>query len=850
MPTYYTCSFITTSSAALTTIRNEMKVPTNAKPGIPNRVVTEDPYLGEAGFSKIGSMYLTKTEYKQLLQNPGIKAAEIIPGDEDINFVDPLGKFTTTGSVIYEITGSTQHGEFKFLMHDSATNPQSGFQYYCTQPTSSFLYSGSGGSETISIMYNTDLKSRNFTLDGTGVDVVQTEGSCWLHYDYFDKNGNFRVKLIDWYDEIGESPSTKPDLLYRNVADGGYDHGSMTLSLMAGLVGGLAKNANIYLMPMYMSKMSGQRHYNSYFAFWEGMRILKKWHENKPIDPATGYKRPTIVTNSKLAARRVSSAVYHTPTTEQSRLGRLPTSASFSLNIGENEGVRVEYINTSYVFVSSSTSQLIFPNLGNRQAGAYYKVQTFTGGLDGLVAAMTSSGLVNNSFRYVCATASLSGNTISVTSSFRSFDEEGLIGHNQADPVYIYTGSFNPNNGFLPVTLSGSNAYDTGSLVATLGSQSNFINYVDSIIVDGQEKASNSNNNNYLHAGLFYPQIPQRGPFGATGSNYNFFQHAPSNNHKLSDEHTYYNALADAIYQECAEVGIIFTKPAGNTAYMLSQTGSTGDTFFDEDNYHASLANNYYTKTVDEGSTLAGTPLYYNRPVPANGSGIIVGNMGRTAYDLRMTGSESTAGYPCITYFGACGPGIDVYNPGASNIFACGDYDPKKDLDTHPIYSSINFDTQSVLNEWSSSFPLAWNVTELNDPNWLTFSSAIDFGSSGASAATPAVAGMIACWLQANPDKANTRDVRNWLKTAPELLPLSPQNDLNDLTYLGRVDIDETGSFTSLYSLLSGGRQVGPNGCRRISYLPQSSSKVIEATGPILFENFQFSPVSNKNPIY
>ena len=181
-----------------------------------------------------------------------------------------------------------------------------------------FLYSGSGGIETARSLYriaNNPPQSRNFTLDGTGVDIVQTEFTPWLHYEYFDRDGNFRVQLIDWYDEIGESEKSQPSLLYRNITDSTVNHGGMTLSLAAGLVGGLAKNARIYYMPTHISKFSGGN-YNSSFAFYEGMRVLKKWHQNKPIDPKTGYKRPTLVINSVHLALNLYSKILYYPTPE------------------------------------------------------------------------------------------------------------------------------------------------------------------------------------------------------------------------------------------------------------------------------------------------------------------------------------------------------------------------------------------------------------------------------------------------------------------------------------------------------------------------------------------------------
>lgn len=132
----------------------------------------------------------------------------------------------------------------------------------------------------------------NYTLDGTGVDVViQDSGIQADHPEFNDSEGNSRVQEIDWYTESG-LPGTMPTDHYTDF-DG---HGTHCAGIAAGLTYGMAKGARVYAVKV--RGLEGSADPNIGIPVSDVFDVIKEWHNNKPIDPATGAKRPTIVNMS------------------------------------------------------------------------------------------------------------------------------------------------------------------------------------------------------------------------------------------------------------------------------------------------------------------------------------------------------------------------------------------------------------------------------------------------------------------------------------------------------------------------------------------------------------------------
>lgn len=132
-----------------------------------------------------------------------------------------------------------------------------------------------------------------YTLDGTGVDVVIIDtGIVADHPEWEDANGNSRLKQINWFTESGVS-GTQSDNHYEDI-DG---HGTHCAGIVAGKTFGWAKNSDIYAISMGSIILNGGNP-NGIQSTSQVLDVLLGWHNNKPIDPITGYKRPTIVNAS------------------------------------------------------------------------------------------------------------------------------------------------------------------------------------------------------------------------------------------------------------------------------------------------------------------------------------------------------------------------------------------------------------------------------------------------------------------------------------------------------------------------------------------------------------------------
>lgn len=100
-----------------------------------------------------------------------------------------------------------------------------------------------------------------------------------------------RVKEIDWYAHSGLSGTMSANH-YRD-----YDsHGSHCAGTVAGRTQGWARDADIYSVKV--SGLEGTGDSGTGISINDCFDVIKLWHRNKPIDPKTGVKRPTVVNAS------------------------------------------------------------------------------------------------------------------------------------------------------------------------------------------------------------------------------------------------------------------------------------------------------------------------------------------------------------------------------------------------------------------------------------------------------------------------------------------------------------------------------------------------------------------------
>jgi subtilisin family serine protease len=131
-----------------------------------------------------------------------------------------------------------------------------------------------------------------YTLTGKGVDVViQDSGLSVSHPEYTDANGVSRVVELDWYAASGLA-GTQNANHYRDY----HGHGSHCAGTVAGRTQGWAKDAAIYSVKV--SGLEGSGDVGTGISITNCFDVIKLWHRNKPVDPATGFKRPTVVNMS------------------------------------------------------------------------------------------------------------------------------------------------------------------------------------------------------------------------------------------------------------------------------------------------------------------------------------------------------------------------------------------------------------------------------------------------------------------------------------------------------------------------------------------------------------------------
>jgi plastocyanin len=134
----------------------------------------------------------------------------------------------------------------------------------------------------------------NYTLDGTGVDVVIMDSGLQIdHPEFQDANGASRVQQINWTTASGIAGMPAQSANYYRDFDG---HGTHVAGTVAGKTYGWAKNSRVFSLKLSGLEGSGDTGTGTSLTY--AFDCIKLWHRNKPIDPATGAKRPTVVNMS------------------------------------------------------------------------------------------------------------------------------------------------------------------------------------------------------------------------------------------------------------------------------------------------------------------------------------------------------------------------------------------------------------------------------------------------------------------------------------------------------------------------------------------------------------------------
>lgn len=128
----------------------------------------------------------------------------------------------------------------------------------------------------------------SYTVDGTGVDYINQEGhlpaipSSNSYFSVSTPSFN-RYHQFQW--NTLPNCSSMPTIEYTNSA-WWSQHATIVTAIATGKYQGVARNANVYALPINFINSS----------FW--FDAIKEFHRAKPVDPVTGIKRPTVVNAS------------------------------------------------------------------------------------------------------------------------------------------------------------------------------------------------------------------------------------------------------------------------------------------------------------------------------------------------------------------------------------------------------------------------------------------------------------------------------------------------------------------------------------------------------------------------
>lgn len=249
----------------LDSLYHDMENP-GSSPYIPNRVI---PVVNPRPLSVNTDYRLTEEEAEQIRQDPRVWAVEL--HISEINSIRM--NHWTLSSNNWDKSAAVANGMQNWALlrcFTGAANTQWGTN--ATPNTSGTV---------------------TFTTSGKNVDFIHIQGNIPPNHPEFavnpDGTGGSRVVQLDWLQKYSANVTgvqTSNSYLY--TSNTWSDHETFCVSVAAGNSKGWARDANIYTIGTAM---------NDNFSS-DPWPYVTYWHQNKPINPVTGRRNPTVANSS------------------------------------------------------------------------------------------------------------------------------------------------------------------------------------------------------------------------------------------------------------------------------------------------------------------------------------------------------------------------------------------------------------------------------------------------------------------------------------------------------------------------------------------------------------------------
>jgi subtilisin family serine protease len=239
---------------------SEIESPTSGLSHVPDRPVAIADNL--LALNRITHYFLTDAEAITLRNDVRVLGVEIPAEHRDDIVVRPYA--TQTGTFTKTNSSSGNYVNWGLIRHSNITN----------------VY-GSGTTTTLNY---------NYAADGTNVDVVILDSGIQSDHPEFQFIGNAtsRVQKYQWDGSVNTST------FYTDYSG----HGTHVAGIAAGKTYGWAKNANIYAVKFLPDAADPDQGFGAR-TFGNVANIIAYWHSTvKSVNPATGYKNPTVVSMS------------------------------------------------------------------------------------------------------------------------------------------------------------------------------------------------------------------------------------------------------------------------------------------------------------------------------------------------------------------------------------------------------------------------------------------------------------------------------------------------------------------------------------------------------------------------